>query len=138
MFGWENLKPEQIPINGMIWNRLPKCTFVGSTYTPTVLKLGVYDAVAHFNMGSGPAKKILLESRLDPGSYFKQGIWRADKKQMKKADYRATPEAKKRRKAFQSQKKKKKDRNKVAEGKNIWSGSLLTLILATLTSSQRL
>ena len=73
--------------------------------TPTVLKLGVYDAVADFNMGSGPAKKILLES---PGSYYKQGIWRADKKWIKEADHRATPEAKKRRKAFQGQKRRRK------------------------------
>ena len=35
-------------LNGMIWNRLPKEVFIRSE----VLKLGVYDAVAHFNIGS--------------------------------------------------------------------------------------
>ena len=35
-------------LNSMIWNRLPKGVFVGAT----VLTFGVYDAVAHFNIGS--------------------------------------------------------------------------------------
>ena len=110
----------------MIWNRLPKGTFVGAT----VLELGVYDAVAHFSMGSGAAKNILLEGGLDPGSYFEQRIWRADKKRVKradkkrvkKADHRATPEAKKRRKVLRGQ-KKKEDQNKEAEGKTYEAGA---------------
>ena len=39
-------------LNGMIWNRFLKEVFIGSD----VLKLGVYDAVAHFNTGP----KLLL------------------------------------------------------------------------------
>ena len=39
-------------LNGMIWNRFPKEVFIGSD----VLKLGVYDAFAHFNTGP----KLLL------------------------------------------------------------------------------
>jgi hypothetical protein len=80
----------------MIWNRLPKSTFVGAT----VLELGVYDddAVAHFNTGSRAAINILQEEGLNPGFHFGEGICQADKKRIKKADYRATPEVKKKRK----------------------------------------
>ena len=35
-------------INGMIWNSIPKNIFVGFD----VLEFGVYDAVAHFNIGA--------------------------------------------------------------------------------------
>ena len=38
-------------LNGMIWNRLPKGVHVGAD----VLKFGVYDAVADFNMGTRAA-----------------------------------------------------------------------------------
>ena len=116
---WENPKPERIPKLHDMEYRLPKSTFVGET----VLELGIYDAVAHFNMGSGFAKNILLEDGLDPGSYFEQGIWRADKKRIKNADHRATPEAKKRRKVLRGQKKKKEDQNKEAEGKTYETGA---------------
>ena len=34
--------------NGMIWTRVPKTVFVGTS----AFKLGVYDAVAHFNIGA--------------------------------------------------------------------------------------
>ena len=44
-------------LNGMIWNRLPKRIFVGGN----VLQLGVYDAVAHFNMGSRASVDILQQ-----------------------------------------------------------------------------
>ena len=89
----------------------------------TVLELGVYDAVAHLNMGSGAAKNILLEGGLDPGSYFEQGIWRADKKRVKKTDHRAMPEAKKRRKVLQGHRKKKEDQNKEAEAEAYEAGA---------------
>ena len=74
-------------------------------------------------MASGAAKNILLEVELDPGSYFEQGIWRADKKRIKKSDHRATPETKKRRKVLGGQKKKKEDQNKEAKGKTYEAGA---------------
>jgi hypothetical protein len=39
----------------MIWNRLPKSIFLGGN----VLQLGMYDTVAHFNMGSRASVDIL-------------------------------------------------------------------------------
>ena len=67
-------------INAMIWNKLPKVTFVGSD----VLEFGVYDAVAHFNMGSGTAAKIMQELGLEPGYYFQEGTRTADEQQVTK------------------------------------------------------
>ena len=87
-------------VNSIIWNRLPKSIFVGAT----VLELGVYAAVAPFNMGSGAPTDILQEEGLHPGCYF-EGIWKADKKRVKKADCRATPEAKTKRKVLRGQTK---------------------------------
>ena len=67
----------------------------------TVLELGVYDAVAHLNMGSGAAKNSLMERGLDPVSYFEQ-------ESDKNADHRATSEAKKTRKVLREQKRRPK------------------------------
>ena len=64
-------------VNSIIWNRLPKSIFVGAT----VLELGVYDAVAPFDIGSGAPTDILQEEGLHPGCYF-EGIWKADKKRV--------------------------------------------------------
>ena len=100
--------------NGMIWNRLPKSTFV---------ELGVYDAVAHFNMGSRAAINILQEEGLNPGFHLEEGICRADKKRIKKAHYRATPEVKKKRKVLRGHKKKKEDKNKEVEGNTYEAGA---------------
>ena len=50
--------------NGTIWQRLPKTVFVGSD----VFKMGVYDAVAHFNVGEKATTKVLEAMGLNPGS----------------------------------------------------------------------
>jgi hypothetical protein len=69
----------------MIWNRLAKIIFVGGN----VLQLGVYNAVAHFNMGSRASVDILEQDGLVLGYYFEEGVCQADKKHGKKADRRA-------------------------------------------------
>ena len=78
-------------LNAMIWNKLPKVTFVGSD----VLEFGVYDAVAHFNMGSGTAAKIMEDLGLEPGYYFQQETRKADEQRVAKADHRAKAVVKK-------------------------------------------
>ena len=55
---------------GMIWRRVPKTVFVGSD----LFKIGVYDAVAHFNMGEKAAIKVLEAMGLNPGSLTKAGV----------------------------------------------------------------
>ena len=50
----------------MIWNRIPKNIFVGFD----VLQFGVYDAVAHFNIGAEAAVEIFKEVNLILVSIF--------------------------------------------------------------------
>jgi hypothetical protein len=88
MFGWENSKPKRIvERHDLELNRLPKRFFVGGN----VLQLGVYDAVAHFNMGSRASVDILQQDGLVLGYYFEEGVCKSDKKHVKKADHRAKP-----------------------------------------------
>ena len=106
-------------LNGMIWNRLPKSVFVGAN----VLKLGIYDAVAHFNIGATAATEVLKEEGCTPGYFFEIGMSKANQKPVKKANHQATPEVKKRRKVLRGQKKKKEDKNKEVEGNTYEAGA---------------
>ena len=45
--------------NGTIWNRIPKGTYVGLRQ----LEIGVYDAIAHFNIGSEAAILVYEKTR---------------------------------------------------------------------------
>ena len=116
-------------LNGMIWTRLPKSIFVGAD----VLKLGVYDAVAHFNIGSRAAVKISKEQGCIPGYFFEMGMRKANQKCVKKANHQATPEVKKRRKVPRGQKKKTEDKNKEVEGNTYEAGAFsLHLLLSCI------
>jgi hypothetical protein len=55
MFGWENSKPKRIERPDL--EQASEEKFVGGN----VLQLGVYDAVAHFNMGSKASVDILQQ-----------------------------------------------------------------------------
>ena len=61
-------------LNGMIWERVPKDVFIGSE----TLQLGVYDAVAHFNIGSKAAVNILHQLGLEPGEFCLEEFKMAD------------------------------------------------------------
>jgi hypothetical protein len=56
MFGWENSKPKRI-VERHDLEQASEEKFVGGN----VLQLGVYDAVAHFNMGSKASVDILQQ-----------------------------------------------------------------------------
>ena len=56
MFGWENSKPKQI-VERHDLEQASEEKFVGGN----VLQLGVYYAVAHFNMGSKASVDILQQ-----------------------------------------------------------------------------
>ena len=103
----------------MIWNRLPKSIFVGAD----VLEFGAYDAVAPFNIGSKAATKIFNELGLVPGKFFENGVGKADKSHIRKAEHRNTPDVKKRRKVLRGQKKKKGDNTKEKEGTTYMAGA---------------
>ena len=97
----------------MIWNKCPKGIFVGGD----VLEFGVYDAVAHFNMGSKAAACIMQEMGMIPGHYFQKGNRKADAVRIKKAGHREKTEVKKQRKVLRGQKKSKQDKTEQKEGK---------------------
>ena len=99
-------------LNGMIWNRLPKEVFVGSD----VLKLGVYDAVAHFNIGSQAALNVLELLGIDPGEFCLAELQKADNERVQKADVKVREDNKKKRKIQRAQKKKKADKVSHKEG----------------------
>lgn len=52
-------------LNGMVWQRIPKEVFVGLE----TLELGLYDAVAHFNIGSVAVIKLLNALGITSGKY---------------------------------------------------------------------
>ena len=50
----------------MIWNRVIKATHVGLD----ILSVGVYDAMARFNIGEKAALDIMELLKIDPGYYM--------------------------------------------------------------------
>ena len=50
----------------MIWNRVTKATHVGLD----ILSVGVYDAMARFNIGEKAALDIMELLKIDPGYYM--------------------------------------------------------------------
>ncbi len=99
-------------LNGMIWNRLPKEVFIGSE----VLKLGVYDAVAHFNIGSQAAVNVLELLGIDPGTFCLTELEQQDRERVHKAEFKAKEETKKKRKIRRARKKKNADKYSQKEG----------------------
>lgn len=64
----------------MIWDRLPKGVFIGSE----TLQLGVYDAVAHFNIGCQVAVNVLTNLGMEPGKFCLEPSEKADRRQIQK------------------------------------------------------
>ena len=74
MPGWKDAESNE-SFSGMIWRRVPKTVFVGSD----LFKIGVYDAVAHFNMDEKATIKVLeaigIESWMsDQSWYYPSGL----------------------------------------------------------------
>lgn len=99
-------------LNGMIWNRIPKNIFVSGN----VLELGVYDAVAHFNIGAKAAVDILKEVNLEPGKFCVQAMNKTNKMRIERAGVKVRDSSKKRRKVLRGQKKMKEDKLVEEEG----------------------
>lgn len=68
----------------MIWERVPKGTFVGSD----VLQLGMYDAVANFNIGCKASIKTLDKLGISPGQYCQVECHQRDNLRVNKANYK--------------------------------------------------
>ena len=70
--------------NRMIWDRIPKTTFVGKE----VFELGVYDAVSNFNMGTEAVKLILGKLGIEPGRFTTKHCSDLDISRIYYAEYR--------------------------------------------------
>jgi hypothetical protein len=105
--------------NGMIWQRIPKSVFVGSNS----FKLGVYDAVAHFNIGGEATIKVLEALEIKPGVLSHIGVSRADCRRVSKANYKDKESTRMRRRLLRGQNKKLGDKNKEKEGETYPAGS---------------
>lgn len=69
----------------MILERVPKDNFLGSE----ALQLGVFDAVAHFNIGCQAGLNILSEAGLEPGEFCVAAFRQADILRIHKANYKS-------------------------------------------------
>ena len=65
-------------LNGMIWQRVPKEVYVGRE----TLGLGLYDAVAHFNIGAVTVIRIFQAFNIPPGKYTEEGCKLLDQLQV--------------------------------------------------------
>ena len=85
------------------------------------LELGLYDAVAHFNIGAVTVIRILQALNIPPGKYTEEGCKLLDQLRVDGAEYKSKASTKKRRKVIRGLKKEKRTkRNK--EGVNYSSG----------------
>ena len=98
--------------NAMIWERIPKSTYVSLTQ----LQLGVYDAVANFNIGRKASVLIYEKLGMIPGTYTLKGCSNLNKKRLFNAKYKANEHNKKRRKKLRAKKMGKMDKDLETEG----------------------
>ena len=105
--------------NGTVWNRLPKTQYIGLDQ----FELGVYDAVAHFNIGTKAVLKIYERLGLDPGSFTVDGCSQANRSRLKKAGRKNLIKTKTQRKIVRGMKKNKSDKQAEKEGTTYASGA---------------
>ena len=102
----------------MVWQRVPKEVYVGRE----TLELGLYDAVAHFNIGSATAIKLFNALGINPGKYTEESCRLQDQLRVHAAQYKNQASAKTRRKVIRGLKKRKEDKKKQTEGLNYAAG----------------
>ena len=105
-------------VNGMIWQRIPKEVYVGRE----TLEMGVYDAVAYFNIGTSAVLTLFHALGIPPGKFTEAGCRQQDQVRVHLAQRKSRPDTKKRRKVLRGLRKRKDDKRKEAEGVNYASG----------------
>ena len=99
-------------LNGMVWQRIPKEVFVGKE----TLEFGLYDAIAHFNMGAKTVLLVYEALGIPTRLYTQRGCQYLDSERIYKAHYKDQHESKKRRKVLRGKKKRKEDKKQQSEG----------------------
>lgn len=105
-------------LNGMIWNRVPKATYVGIVQ----LELAVYDAVATFNVGRKATLDIFDKLNITVGDFMLIGCSEQNKIRVRQAENKNTEKQKQRRKVICGAKKRKSDKLSEIEGKTYEAG----------------
>lgn len=98
--------------NALIWERLPKTKYVSLTN----LKLGTYDAIAHFNIGRKSSCLIMEKLGMIPGRYTTKGCEKLNQKRLYHSVYKSSEKARKQRKIIRGLKKSAMDKHEETEG----------------------
>ena len=123
--GWPHGKTQNSneSFNGMIWNRVPKATHVGWN----ALSLGIYDAIAHFNIGEKAALDITELLKIHPGYYMTKCCRSVNIRRKRSFIYRMSEPQKKRRKVQRHSIKKQQEKIIETEGTSYEKGSFENL-----------
>lgn len=105
--------------NKMIWDRVPKATYVGRD----LFELGVYDAVGSFNMGASSSLEILKKVKIDPGKYTTAGCEKIDISRVYNSEYKAKETSKLARKKLRSKRRGHNDKLTEKEGPTYSAGN---------------
>ena len=98
--------------NVMIWSCIPKSTYVSFSQ----LQLGVYDAVANFNIGRKASILIFEKLNMIPGKYCLEGCRKINEKRLFASKYGNLEATKKRRKIRRGKAKNKDDKIMTKKG----------------------
>ena len=104
--------------NGMIWHRVPKHTYVGQQTFET----GVFDAVAHFNIGNLATLRIFKSLGIEPGIYTRLGCSASNKDRVENARCHNKATYKLRQQIICGNRKQKADEIEGVEGKHYSPG----------------
>ena len=98
--------------NSMVWHRVPKDVRVNAS----TFEFGVYDAVAHFNLGNMATLNISDELGMEKGFYTTSGCQKENVTRIRNSVRKGSDLYIKRRQLLRGQRKRKGDKNKEAEG----------------------
>ena len=104
--------------NGMIWERCPKTEYVGRD----TFEFGVFDAVAHFNLGAVAAINVYKECGIAPGKYTRESCKLRNQRRLYFAESKEKEKSKLRRKQLRGKRKSKDDKKQQEEGESYGSG----------------
>lgn len=96
----------------MIWERLPKTTYVSLTQ----FRFVVYDAVANYNIGRKASVLVYKKLSMIPGRYCIKWYQTLNRKRLSNTSYKNKETSKKRRKVLRGQCKSKSDKIKQKKG----------------------
>ena len=104
-------------LNGMVWQRVPKEVYVGRE----ILDMGLYHAVAHFNIGTSAVLRLFDVLGILQESLMKLGAG-SRIRCVHLAQRKSLDNTKRKRKVLRGLRKRKDDKRKEAEGVNYASG----------------